>query len=504
MSLPSNNFYGQFTLSWGQKLKIESGVAQGRIGDPARRYLTVQDGVDAGIIEEPESDNLLSAPPSATTDYLTPTPPSTIPVLSSGTADLLDPLDGTIITRVKVTWGASSDTGVIGYNVEWKPTSSSIWIPGQGTNSRTDALSYLSPMSDGDVIDVRVNAFNAGLKQSTWVTTTSHLIQGKTNPPPDMSGFVAAQNGNVAVFRWDQILHSITPDYSGAELRYGLFGSSSWASATPLTKVTKGTNITSADLPPGNWTCFLKAVDSSNNYSINAVQDDLNFINTYDVLTHHEEEPIWAGTLTNFVKSWDGMLVPQSTLGANAHTNAQLFEQFVPFPFATCSYEVLGEVDVGFNGTSRVWMHVDSYLGRGATGIADPKTHLDYRLSAGAYDGYEQWTIGNREFRYAKFKFILDTAVGKAYVKAFHAVIDNEEFTQSGVNVSIGAGGTFIAFAKSYHKSPFVDVPNFTTGGAVRIPVADAVTVAGFTAIIYNATGVAVADVLPSWKAAGI
>lgn len=502
MALPSSSFFRDFTLSWQQKLKIQTGIANGTLGNPLDRFMTVRDGVGAGVLDEPESDNILTAS-TITTDYTEPSPPSGL-VLSSGTAELLMGTDGTLISRIKMSWVASNDPLVQGYDIEAKLSPSSEWTPYAGTTSRTETVAYISPVIDGEIYDVRVRSYNAGLKKSAWITELAHIVAGKTAPPPDMTGFIAAQNGAVAVFRWDQVMPSVAPDYQGSEIRYGKRGIAVWETATSLTKITRGTNITSADLPPGDWTCFIKAVDSSDNYSLNAATDDLDFINTYDIITQAEQAPAWPGTLTNFLVRWNGVLVPESTRAANAHTNAELFEQYVPYPQATCSYES-PEIDIGFDNNVRVWANIIAAPGRGVIELShDAHLYLDYRTSVGAYDGFEAWTIGNRIGRYFKFKLELHTAHGKAFISSFKPVIDSQESKQTGENVVVSAGGTFISFPTPYHTKPIVDTPAFVSGGALRTAVADTVTVAGFTARIYNSSGVAVADTLPVWRATGI
>lgn len=501
---------GDWEFNWRAKIKKDSQVGKGNIGDPLDRFLTVRDGVEAGIIDEPEADNVLSASASST-NYAEPSPPTSL-VLSSGDATpppgqerpLQLGTDGTVISRIRTSWTASNDTSVIGYDLEFKLSAAADWIPFPGTNSRTDVVAYISPVTDGQVYDVRVRSFNAGFKKSAWLTVTAHLVIGKAAPPPDMTGFVAAQNGAVAVFRWDQVPPAVVPDYQGAEIRYGKRGVATWETALALTKITKGTNITSADLPPGDWRCFLKAVDTSDNYSLNAAQDDLNFVNTYDVITQIEQAPIWPGTLTNFLIHWTGVLVPQSTLAANLHTNAELFEQFVPYPFATCSYEA-PEINLGIDGNVRIWGVITAKPGRGVVELQhDAHLFVDVRTSVGSYDGFEEWTIGNRVAQYFKYKFELHTAHGKAYIESFMPVADSQENIQEGTNIAVSAGGTLVTFPSPYYNIPIVDTPPFVDGGALRIAVADSVTVQNFIARIYTEAGVAVAGTLPRWRSTGV
>lgn len=493
---------GNWEFNWRAKLKKDNQVGKGNIGDPLDRFLTVRDGVDAGILDEPESDNVLTAA-LPTSNYTEPSPPTAL-VLTSGTTDLLLGTDGTLLSRIKMEWTASNDSQVIGYDIEAKLSSATDWTPYAGTTSRTETTAYVSPVADGSILDARVRSYNAGMKKSAWLTVTAHLVVGESAPPPDVTGFVAAQNGAVAVFRWDEITKAQAPDYDGMEIRYGKRGASTWETAISLTKITKGTSITSADIPPGDWTCFAKSYDRSKNPSLIAAVDNLNFVNTYDVITQVEQFPSWPGTLTNFLVHWTGVLVPQSTLAANLHTNAELFEQFVPYPFATCSYEA-PEINLGVDGNVRVWGVVTAKPGRGVVELQhDAHLFVDFRTSVGSYDGFEEWTIGNRVGQYFKYKFELHTAHGKAYIESFMPVADSQENVHEGTNIAVSAGGTLVTFPSPYYNIPIVDTPPFVDGGALRIAVADSVTVQNFIARIYTEAGVAVAGTLPRYRSTGV
>lgn len=494
---------GNWDFNWRAAFKEDIQTGKGEVGDPLDRFMTVRDGVDAGILDEPESDNILSAPGSSPTDYTIPSPPSGL-TLSSGTTELILGSDGSIVSRIRLDWVASNDILVEGYDIEAKLSSSSDWLPFAGTTSRTETTAYVTPVIDGEIYDARVRSYNAGMKKSAWVTVIAHVVAGKTAPPPDMTGFIAAQNGAVAVFRWDQVMPSVAPDYQGAEIRYGKRGIAVWETATSLTKITRGTNITSADLPPGDWTCFIKAVDSSDNYSLNAATDDLDFINTYDIITQAEQAPAWPGTLTNFLVRWNGVLVPESTRAANAHTNTELFEQFVPYPFATCEYEA-PEIDIGQDSNVRMWGNIIASPGRGVIPVLhDIHLYVDTRTSVGSYTGFTEWTIGQKIGRFFKYKMVSHTAHGKAFVNSFKPVIDSQERSEEGANLPVAAGGTTVTFGAPFNRLPFISTPAFIVGGALRTAVADAVTVAGFTARIYDSSGTAVAGVLPIWRATGV
>ncbi len=526
--------------------------------------------------------------------------------------------------------------------------------------------------------------------------------------PPDVTGFVVSQNGDVAVFQWDLIEKL---DILGYDIRYGPRGNTSWEDATPLTKVTKGTQITSAAVPPGDWTFFIKAVDRDGNYSANAVSRNLIFEQALDIIQQRQEAPAWIGRLSalrfddatnyvrisastslniagpmtiefwaipgtgagpfveytdgialygpvvwqwnsadkfyanfvditgishditvenvflesrwyhcvalydgqdivlfvdgkevaranegtfvprtsvdlylshrpisfsiqysdhvvdmvrfynralaitevaehaagiyknevglalhfdfeedggasvvdksgnnntgtlinapqrvvgrlggNFVKHWTGVLLPADQKLASEYTNFEMFDIFVPNPVPQCIYEA-GEFDLGFDDTVRVWGDINSQLGPGRTGLADPKLEVDHRKEAEAYDGFEPWTIGNINARYIKHLLVLDTSQGVAKILDFHPTADSLERTEKQTNVTVPPGGLSINFAKAFHNGPYIDV-DVVSSSALFSTISN-ITSTGFTVNIWDSSGTDVGGTI-NWKATGV
>lgn len=418
--------------------------------------------------------------------------------LASGESYLVQGTDGSIISRIRASWTASTDAYGRYYEIQYKKSSASpaIWTDAPDVLGVDSTEGYAAGVVDGVDYDVRVRLINVRGIASSWVTSSNHTVVGKTSPPDDVTGFIAAQNGDTAIFKWNQVSNI---DRDGYEIRYGPRGNTSWEDATPLTRITRGTNITTSDLPPGDWTCYIEAVDTSGNYSTNPASDDLNFVNTHDVITSVSQATSWSGTISNFVKTHRGVLVPDSQNLASAD-GFDTFNTFVINPYATCTYEA-AEIDIGFDDTVRIWADITSALGPGETGIANPQLSIDYKLAAGSYDGFEDWSIGNREARYFKFKLTLTTADGIAYISAFTPTIDNQEDTQSANSVAVAVSGTTITFSPQFHLTPFVKVQ--AVGTSARTAMADSVTTTGFTAYVFNSSGTDVGGTI-NWEAKGV
>lgn len=415
----------------------------------------------------------------------------------SGTNELLIQGDGTIVNRIRFSWTPINDDTIAGYEVQYKRATDAVWLDAPFVQGFASSSAWITDVLDGVSYNLRVRAVDAlGGTPGTYANLT-HTVAGKTVLPANVTGFSASQNGNVVVFRWNQVSDV---DLAGYEIRYGVLAST-WANGTPLTRVTRGTQVTSAAVPPGTWKMMIRARDTSANYSATEDATNISVTNTNDVIDQKQQAPDWLGTKTGLVITVSGALIPDSTLAASAHTNVELFETFVPYPVAQGIYEA-PEFDVGFDDNCRIWGSIDSVLGRGVTvGLADPNLEVDFRTAAGAYDGYEPWTIGDRLGRYFKHRLILDTAEGKARVDGFLPTVDLSEETQSVSGVSVAAGGQVVTFPSVFHRVP--NVVAVYAGSGARFVTVTSITTTGFTCNVYDTTNTSVGGTV-NYDATGV
>lgn len=189
------------------------------------------------------------------------------------------------------------------------------------------------------------------------------------------------------------------------------------------------------------------------------------------------------GSITNFRIHPSGVLVPESTKMARELTNEELFEQFVPYPQAVCTYES-PEVDLTIDGEVRIWNEQAVSLGRGHTGIADLLFEIDFKLSAGSYDGFEPWTIGSVDARFVKSKITLTTGDGVCFVSGFKPVVDAEERTEEAF-VTLAPGGSAVVFDSPFRLVPSVELFNEEESTPL-VPVTANITTSGFTGHLFN------------------
>ncbi|MBZ4373242.1 host specificity protein J [Corallococcus sp. AS-1-6] len=94
----------------------------------------------------------------------------------------------------------------------------------------------------------------------TTYASASYSVQGKAAPPSDVTGLSYALNGNTATLRWAEVPDLDRDTY---ELRYG----ASWEAGTLIGKVRATTCEWALPVPSVNQVVYVKAIDTSGNYS---------------------------------------------------------------------------------------------------------------------------------------------------------------------------------------------------------------------------------------------
>lgn len=356
----------------------------------------------------------------------------------------------------------------------------------------------------GKTVYVKLLSFNnygSALYTLDAVQPLSTVIGGSISLPSDVTGLTCSQNGNVVVFQWDHSPDSVGY-IAGFEFRYDVLGATSWGAATPITRVTKGTQITTAKVPPGSWTLMAKEVDVSGNYSRNAAMFNITVSNFNVVIATRSEAPSWPGTTANMVRHWTGVIYPDSQVVANVTGNAAgpaanmtLFNTFCYNPFPNWSY-TCPLINSGFASIDRVWSSVSGYVPPSGTGIVDPNVSLS--ADAGPFT---PWTIGDMNGTTYQFMFANSTVAGATPVFSnFTEVVDAEVMTVSASSVAIAANGTAITFSPRFHNVPVVQAT--VVGATGLFATVTGVTATGCTIHVFNTSNVDVGGTV-NWSAEG-
>lgn len=206
------------------------------------------------------------APNSELPDPFSVTAPTNLQ-LESGSDQLYLRGDGTVFSRIKLSWDTMPDAFVSSGGqilIQFKLSSGSTWqdstpVPGDSTEA------WVLDVKDGEYYDVRIRAKSALGVLSDWLTQEDHLVLGKTEPPEDVLGFTAQTGPFGIFFSWNEVGDK---DVAYYELRQG-DTDDSWNDSQKIAE-TRGNTYTLEIKEAAVYKFQVKAVDTSGNESANA------------------------------------------------------------------------------------------------------------------------------------------------------------------------------------------------------------------------------------------
>lgn len=425
--------------------------------------------------------------------------PTGLSVLS-GTDQLFVAGDGTVVSTIAVSWTAPLEAFIDLYEVQWKKSADSdfsgVKIPGVTTEYR------IEPVDDGVDYDVRVRAVTTLGSEGAYATESNHTVIGKTEVPSNVSSFGATQNGNLVVFRWTGVTDV---DLAGYEIRRQSSAVTFvFDTAIEVTETTRGTQVTTAVVPPGTWNFGIKAVDTSGNKSTNATTTNLLLTNVLDVIEIRAQAPDWSlGTKVNVVAHHNGLLLNDDQTLADGN-NYDVFDNFNQNPATDSIYT--GEIiDLGKVGTVRIWADlVYKSFSTSLPGSAklqarfgdsgdvlmwdgDDSTLMwdadDTVLIWSGWSEWLDWSLGQESTQFVQMRILL---FDRPLVSVFTEYVDVLPVTETG-SLTVAASGTAVVFTKTFFATPVVTASP-TTGSALIATVSN-ITQTGFDINVFNTGG---------------
>jgi hypothetical protein len=477
--------------------------------------------VGLSLVEYQASHYTWATKTQATTVPTTNLPnPFTIQPPASVTLDdtLIEYNDGTVIVALDVSIGASLDSFVDYYQVEYKLSTDSdfiIYAQGSGLNHRV--LNVI----DQSTYDVRVKAVNSFGVSSTYVSAQRTII-GAIEPPSDVEDFACNIVGQEAHLSWNQI-----PDLDLAyyNLRFSeeIDGSADWQNSVNLvSKVSRP--ATSISVPARAGTYLIKAVDKLGNFSSNATAI---ISNVTDVINHNavatqSEHPDFLGTNTNTVIADDSIRLDSSELFDSGSGNfddetTRFFDSGVTNAdfFATGNYEFSDVIDIGAKHTARITATLSQTsdnpddLFDNRSGLFDTASsnfdgdtpsncdaHLEIATSDDdvTYTAFQNFVIGNYTARYYKFRVFLTSRdlSSTPVVNEVTVTIDMPDRIFSGNDITSGAGTKTVTFTnpfKSVNYAVGITGEDLATGDFFLV---ENKTINGFDLTFKNSGGTAI------------
>jgi predicted phage tail protein len=434
------------------------------------------------------------------------------------TDTLIEYNDGTVIVALDVAIGASPDSFIDYYQVEYKLSTDSdfiIYAQGSGLNHRV--LNVI----DQSTYDVRVKAVNTLGVSSTYVSAQRKIV-GAIEPPSDVEDFACNIVGQEAHLSWTQI-----PDLDLAyyNLRFSeeTDGTADWQNSVALVeKVSRP--ATSISVPARAGTYLLKAVDKLGNFSSNAtaIISNVTGVTNFNSIATQSEHPTFAGTLTNTVITDDAIELDSSELFDAASGNfdtetTRFFDSGVANAdfFASGNYLFSNVIDIGAKHTARITASLTQTsdnpddLFDNKAGLfdvassnfdgdtpANANAHLEISTSDdnSTFTAFQNFVIGDYTARYFKFRVVLISRDGASTprVSAVTVTIDMEDRIFSGNDISSGAGTKTVTFTNPFKSANYavgITGQGMATGDFFLV---ESKTINGFNVTFKNSGGSAV------------
>jgi hypothetical protein len=429
---------------------------------------------------------------------------------------LIEYSDGVVITALDVTIGASPDSFVDYYQVEYKlSTDATYQVSGQvkGLNHR------ILNVIDGLTYNVRVKAFNTLGVQSSYTSATRTIVGGIA-PPSDVEDFACNIIGGDAHLSWSQISDL---DLAYYQIRYSTQTSgASWANSVSLVeKVARP--ATSVTVPARVGSYLIKAVDKNANLSSNetVIATNISTIGNYNAIATQTESPNFTGTLTNTIATDGTLRLDSSELFDSAIGDFDDATSF--FDSGVSAYDLYSSgtylfatpIDIGGVYTSRVTASITQTsdnlddLFDARTGDFDDagsnfdgdtpancNAHLEIALSNDnvTYTTFRNFVVGDYTARYYKFRVSLRSfdLSSTPVISALSVSIDMPDRIFSGNDISSGAGTYTVSFTNPFYSVNYavgITAQGLSTGDYYLLTNK---TINGFDVAFKNSSGTGV------------
>ena len=428
---------------------------------------------------------------------------------------LIEYNDGTVIVALDVAIGASPDSFIDFYQVEYKLSTDSnfiIYAQGSGLNHRV--LNVI----DQSTYDVRVKAVNSLGVSSSYVSAQRTII-GAIAPPSDVENFTCNVSGADAHLSYDAVSDL---DLAFYQIRFSnkTDGTAEWLNSVNLvTKVSRP--ATSITVPARVGTYLIKAVDKLGNFSSNAtaVISNVTSVTNFNAVSTVNEHPTFAGTKNNVVISDDAIILDSSELFDSASGNfddetTRFFDSGVANAdfLSSGNYEFANVIDIGAKHTVRVTASLtqtarnpDDLFDNRSGDFDDAKSNFDGDTPANCdahleiatsddnstFTSFQTFVIGNYTARYLKFRLVLTSSdlASTAVVQEATVTVDMPDRIFSEDNISSGTSTKTVTFSTPFKSTNYavgITAENMATGDFFTVSNK---TVNSFDVLFKNSSG---------------
>jgi hypothetical protein len=448
--------------------------------------------IGLSLVEHQDSHYTWATKTQATTVPTTnlPNPFNIQPPASLTLDDTLIQYNQTPLVALDISIGASTDSFVDYYQVEYKLSSDSNYI----IYAQGDLLTHrVLNVIEQETYDVRVKAVNSLGVSSSYVSAQRTIV-GSTEPPADCEDFACNIIDSEAHLSWTEVPDL---DLSHYQIRFStLTSGAEWNNSVSLVeKVSRP--ATSISVPARVGSYLIKAVDKLGNFSVNAtvVSTNVTAIGNFNAITTQTESPSFAGTKTNLTLSNDTIRLTDLTQDG--------------------TYDFASVIDIGSSHTARVTASITQFS-EDTTDLFDSRSG-NFDDATGSFDGdapafessflqialsddnvsfseFKNFVIGDYSARYFKFRLIMKSKneIVTPVVSALSVSIDMIDRIFSENDIVSGAGTKTVTFTQPFKTTNYavgITGENMATGDYF---IVENKTVNGFDVTFKNSSDTAV------------
>ena len=451
--------------------------------------------------------------------------------------------DGTVITKMNIVVGASTDKFVQNYQVEVKLNSASNYsVLAIGSQLNFEMLNVL----DNETYNVRVKAINSLGVSSTYVSENRTIV-GATESPEDVTDFSSEFLGNNNIrLTWSPVSDIDLLYYA---VRYqSVTSGATWSNSTNLVDVPRkdGTTVVVPNMK--DTTFLIKAVDKLGNESINEITviSDVDDFTATQLSSFTETTSFSSGTYTNTALTEDTngvTIIKLDTItqfddtignfdspsgdfelgGTDTTSNPSYFGGNIS---SSGTYDFFNTFDLGYVGQVNFKIPVTMKSDDNYSTFDDGDGYDFFESHPSPFDGTEQTqcnsviqvststdnvTFGNYHNctnstyngRYFKFRAKLKSKDNKTtpQISSLAATTNLEDRIATGNDIASGTSAKVITFTNPFHATPSLTIigQNMATGDYFTI---SSKTKDGYTVNFLNSSGSNVNRTF-DWQAVG-
>ena len=398
--------------------------------------------------------------------------------------------DGTIETVIDVWWEKPTRDNFVqtlrNFRVYLSDNGGDSWaLSGETVSDNFSIVGGIEDLIEYKVCVTTVNGFG----EETAIANSAQAIItpiGKSASPSDVSAFLVNQSRDRIYFGWTEITDV---DLFGYEIRLG----ADWDSGQVVVTGIKTDHYITIDFRTGSGQSYwIKAIDTSGNYSENALEatvtvDNIPFQN---IVVTYSEQVDWTGTKVNTEKSGNNLIISAGQLSGTYTTAIR---------------------DVGYVATFRISIETVTAISQGRAFDDDATTRFNTSATE-RFTGQEQpgaatfeirvsednitwgswatWQAGDYKCRYFQLRMTLTRenvgdSLNCSTFDYYADLPDIDEWGEERITNAGAAAGKAVVFTKTFHENPTVNI-SILTGGGIYYRFSVSPTTTGFTVVLFD------------------